>query len=131
MPALKHLNFEYDFERRRYGATGTMKFYTWLKYRVPADPAKPNATPWQSFGDPWPKPRLNKKELEAALDEILTRTIPIGSRVQTVNGQAIIAGTDRLDNGRTCFLANFEYSAAVTGASAMKLHPGNISEVIA
>lgn len=100
---MKHLNFEYDFKRRRYGRA---QFYTWLLYRVPANPAKPNATPWETFGDPWPKPRLNKIELAKALDQIALLTIKPGSIVTTVLGAAEITGVSTLQPG--CFIAKME-----------------------
>src|ERR1700688_1244154 len=92
MSALKYLNIEYDFQRRRYGCTSTMQFYTWLMYRGPADPAKPNATPWETYGDPWPKVRLNRTELNKALADILTRVIKPGARIHTVLGDGVVTG---------------------------------------
>lgn len=95
----KHLNFEYRFERRRYGRA---QFYTWLNYRIIDDPE----SAWQPFGDPWPKPRLNKIELAKALDEIALRTIKPGSIVTTVLGTAEITGVSTLQPG--CFMAKME-----------------------
>jgi hypothetical protein len=64
----EYKGIRYKFERRRYGSGPSTRFFTWLMYRTP------NTGPeWESYGDPWPKVRLNKKELQAALDDIISR----------------------------------------------------------
>jgi hypothetical protein len=59
----------YKFERRRYGTGPSTRFFTWLVYRTPNTPDHE----WETYGDPWPKVRLNKKELEAALEDIASK----------------------------------------------------------
>lgn len=103
-----HLNFEYMFERRRYGATGTMRFYTWLLYR------KIGTLEWQTYGDPWPKPRLNKRELSEALDNITFRVLNVGDCVRVERGSE---GTiiSKPENGILCFefeLGKFDIPAS-------------------
>lgn len=61
-------NVEYYFERRRYGTGPSIRFFTWLNYRV-----KPSKE-WQTYGDPWPKVRLNKTELAEALADIKSKS---------------------------------------------------------
>jgi hypothetical protein len=68
------------FERRHYSSTGTMRFYTWLIYR------QLGSLEWQSYGDPWPKPRLNKRELTEVLDKITFRLLQPGQRVRMATG---------------------------------------------
>ena len=87
-----HLNFEYMFERRRYGATGTMNFYTWLIYR------KVGSLEWQSYGDPWPKPRLNQRELKEALGKITFRLIVPGQHVRLSTGATAVVNAKHEEN---------------------------------
>jgi hypothetical protein len=112
---LQHLNFEYTFERRRYGHGSTTKFFTWVSYRLPGQQ-------WKEFGgDPWMKSRLNKKEVGEVLSKITLRVLPVGQRVNTHSGEATILGVEgeyfriRLDN----------YSQ-----TSLLLHPGHITEVL-
>jgi hypothetical protein len=70
----------YRFERRRYGATGTMRFFTWLHYQDTV------TLEWKTYGDPWPKPRLNRAELTEALDKIFGSSLRIGDRVRLHTG---------------------------------------------
>src|ERR1700676_3121612 len=60
-----------------------MRFYTWMLYR------QLGSLEWKSYGDPWPKARLNKRELSEALNKITCRLLLPGQRV-------------RLESGRTC-----------------------------
>lgn len=91
-----HRHIEYGFERRRYG---TCRFFTWLMWRPKG--SEPG-TPWQSYGDPWPKARLNKQELQEALAIIFLRTLNVGDtvRVQTgAVGQVVSICETRGDEG--------------------------------
>lgn len=101
MTVYKHLNFEYHFERRRYGVA---KFFTWVLYR------EVGTTEWKSYGDPWPKSRLNKKEVGEVLGNITLRILPAGTRVQTHNGPATILGTQ--EHG--LFTAKLDYFSQQT-----------------
>lgn len=99
-----HLNFEYMFERRRYGTGASIKFFTWVLYRPVG------TTEWQAYGDPWPKGRLNKKEVGEVLGNITLRVLSSGTRVQTCNGPATILGTQ--EHG--LFTAKLDYFSQQT-----------------
>lgn len=119
MKTESYLNFEYTFERRRYGGGRSCRFFTWLKYRVKGE------TAWETFGDPWPKPRLNKVELQAALNDIACITIKPGMRVRTHLGdQDIVKGVARPH----CLLALVEVGGG--RKVEMPLFPGMICEVL-
>ena len=111
---LTYLNIEYSFERRRYG---TMKFFTWLIYRVKG------SQEWQSYGDPWPKARLNRAELNEALNTIVVRATKPGTLVRTQLGGARIVDAN---GGNGCFSAHMDIFNAVR-----PLHPNMIVEVMA
>lgn len=76
------MNIRYQFTRRRYGRKRSIKFFTYLEYRVQTDPAGE----WHTYGDPWPKARLNKQELNEALHNIVSSTLRIGDRVRLNTG---------------------------------------------
>lgn len=111
-----YLNLEYTFERRRYGATCTMKFFTWLNYRVKG------SQEWHTYGDPWPKARLNRRELRDALHDIVTRTMKPGTRVRTTNGEGLI-----LDAPAESGCLAFQLDAY---PKVLSLHPDAIIEVV-
>jgi hypothetical protein len=76
------MNIRYKFSRRRYGHGKSVKFFTWLEYRVATDPAGE----WKTYGDPWPKSRLNKQELNEALHNIVSSTLRVGDRIRINRG---------------------------------------------
>ncbi len=69
----EYQNIEYMFKRRRYGSRvcGTTRFFTWLMWRKAGSPG----AGWETYGDPWPKVKLNKKELKVALDDIIATKV--------------------------------------------------------
>jgi hypothetical protein len=109
------LNFEYEFERRRYGTGASLRFYTWVNYRLIG------SDEWHAYGDPWPKARLNKLELIEVENEITLRLLKPGTRVQTHNGPATIE--DRQGD-------NFRAIMALFANRTFHLAPGNITEVL-
>lgn len=110
----QYLNIEYSFERRRYGVA---KFFTWLNYRVKG------TQEWLSYGDPWPKARLNRHELIDALNSVVVQSTKPGTRVRTQLGEARIVDAD---GGDGCFSAYMDIFTAVR-----PLHPNMIVEVLA
>lgn len=78
----KFMNISYKFDRRRYGHGKTTKFFTWLMFRTPFTPDHE----WETYGDPWPKVKLNKKELDEALHNIVSSFLRIGNRIRLNTG---------------------------------------------
>jgi hypothetical protein len=88
------MNIRYKFERRRYGHSKSTRFFTWLTYRTPSTPNHE----WETYGDPWPKVRLNKAELNEALHNIVSSSLRVGDRIKLNTGaEARVVGKSGYD----------------------------------
>jgi len=97
------MNIRYKFTRRRYGHGSSVKFFTWLEYRTPHTPEHE----WETYGDPWPKARLNKQELSEALHNIVSGSLRIGDRIRINTGaEALVQGFS--DHDLIVYIPNFE-----------------------
>lgn len=87
MQIFQHRHIEYYFERRRYGTGASSRTFTWLNWRVRVDGdiTKPRHV-WNSYGDPWQKIKLNKKELAKALAHIMWLTTEVGGTIKNHMG---------------------------------------------